>query len=72
MSKNTINYLLLTFGAIILLFGFIDFGVKSAQNEFNVITFLLIFAGVFIISKILRKTKDLPSREFKERLKDKD
>lgn len=68
MNKNTINYLLLTFGVVILIIGIIQFGLNST----NIWAAIFILSGIFIVSKILRKTKDLPSRAFKERLKDKD
>lgn len=68
MNKNTINYLLLTFGVVILIIGIIQFGL----NNTNIWAAIFILSGIFIVSKILRKTKDLPSRAFKERLKDKD
>jgi hypothetical protein len=72
MSKNTINYLFLSIGTIILIYGFIDLWVKNTRNEFNIFTVLIIFSGIFIVSKILRKTKELPSKSFKDRLKEKD
>lgn len=72
MNKSTINSLLLTFGIIILIIGLVQFWLNNSSGKINIWIMVLLFSGIFIISKTLRKTKELPSRAYKERLKKKD
>lgn len=72
MSKNTINYLLLVLGIIILIWGAFTFGISNNKSLINQPAIIAMILGVFIISKQLTKTKELPSKKYKEKLRNKD
>lgn len=72
MNKNTINYLLLVIGIILLTWGFYSFWSSATNPTENKVSILAIIAGVYLISKRLTKTKELPSKGFKEKLRNKD
>ncbi len=70
MRKSTINSGLLIIGLTLLLCGLGLFWLNSKKGTVDFTALLLLFAGIFILTKTLRKTKDLPSKAFKERLKE--
>ena len=72
MSKNTINYLLLVLGIVLLIWGFYSFGKSNLNPTDHKAAIFSIIIGVFLISKQLTKTKELPSKNFKEKLRNKD
>lgn len=72
MNKNTINYLVLVIGIVLLVGGFYSFWNSDQNPTLNKGSIFAIIAGVFIVSKRLTKTKELPSKGFKERLKNKE
>lgn len=72
MNKSTINYLLLVTGIVLLIWGFYSFWLSDKNPTVNKASVFAIIAGVFIVSKRLTKTKELPSKDFKERLRNKE
>lgn len=72
MSKNTINNLLLALGIALLIWGYYSFWYSNQNPLEHKASIFSIIAGVFIVSKRLVKTKELPSKNFKEKLRNKD
>ena len=72
MYKESIKYLLLLLGIILLGFGIFFMYSFSIENNTMLKGILFLMAGIFLISKQLAKTKELPSKKFKEQLKKKE
>lgn len=72
MNKSTINYLLLVIGIALLIWGFYSFWSSDQNPIINKASIFAIITGVFMVSKRLSKTKELPSKKFRERLRNKE
>ncbi len=68
MQKNTINSLLLILGILLLSIGLFFMNSFTLKNNTMIKGLLFLIAGIFLISKQLVKTKDLPSKKFKDNL----
>lgn len=72
MYKNKISSLLLILGVLLLSIGLFFMYSFTPENNQMIKGLLFLVVGVFLISKQLTKTKDLPSKKFKEELKEKE
>jgi len=70
VNKSTINYILLALGILLLLGGLYSMSFYTvAQHQYR-IAFMVAVTGIYIILKQLKNTKELPSRNFKNKKKD--
>ena len=72
MNKNTINSFLLILGILFLSIGSLFIYSFNLQENQMIKGLLFFMIGIFLISKQLSKTKDLPSKKYKEQLNKKE